>query len=578
MFQNKSQADQISSYFLAEWKILIIITISGIFYNFGLLAAPLFEGKLAGCLLDVLNKKSPFSSMLKMVLAYVLTISAVQGIRYIKRFYVRRFSNHVNRRMKKNLYHSLLRKSAVELEQEGIGSLMTKAISDVDDCAEGMRKFTTEVFDTGVVLICYCGMLFYYDWRLTLLCLIFPPISYFLAEKMKSIVQRTATDCKIQSGQLSSATMDRIQNVLTYRVFSCENQIVKNYETKLDSYEKSAVKSNIWASALPPLYQMISMTGCLFILYFGSRNVFSKGFSNWDIAIFTTYLSCYTKLSVKSSKAAKLFNAVHKAEISWKRIQPFMKREESFPASSAEKPDTLTVKNLSFSYPSSESVLQNISFQAFPGQIIGITGPVACGKSTLGKMFLCEFPYTGSILYGNRELSYMDAAVRNNIVSYLGHNPELLNDSIQNNILMGDAGNVIPVLRTVCMDEEVQKMGAGINSIIGSGGIKLSGGQAKRLALARTLFHKKPVLVLDDPFSALDRKTEAKIFYNLKKLSNDSIILLISHRLYLFPECDQIIWMENGKAEAGTHETLLKKVPHYAELYSSQKEGVTHEA
>ena len=112
--------------------------------------------------------------MLVLVLGYVSAIIIVQTARYIKRFYVRRFANNVNRRMKEILYASLVRKSRASLREEGEGSIMTKAILDVDDCVEGMRKFTTEIFDTGVALAAYAGMLLWYDFRLALLCMIFP--------------------------------------------------------------------------------------------------------------------------------------------------------------------------------------------------------------------------------------------------------------------------------------------------------------------------------------------------------------------------------------------------------------------
>ena len=118
--------------------------------------------------------------------------------------------------------------------------------------------------------------------------------------------------------------------------------------------------------------------------------------------------------------------------------------------------------------------------------------------------------------------------------------------------------------------QEVAEMTDGKNTLIGSGGAYLSGGQAKRLAFARTLCHDKPILILDDPFSALDKNTEKQAFVNLQALAKGSIVLLISHRLYLFPEMDGVIWMENGKAVTGTHEELLKTVPEYKSLYTSQ--------
>ena len=143
---------------------------------------------------------------------------------------------------------------------------MTKAILDVDDCVEGMRKFTTEVFDTGVALIAYAGMLLFYDWRLALLCMLFPPISYIVAEKMKGIVQRTGAIYKEKSGALSAATLDRALNAITYRVYGCEEERKAAYEKELSSYEKAAVKANIWSSTLPPVYRVISMAGVLLSL------------------------------------------------------------------------------------------------------------------------------------------------------------------------------------------------------------------------------------------------------------------------------------------------------------------------
>lgn len=122
---------------------------------------------------------------------YLIAIAVVQGSRFIKRLYVRKFANNINRSMKQVLYANLVRKGKVELEQAGAGTLMTKAISDVDACAEGMRKFTTEIFDTGIALLAYAVMLLGYDWRLALLCLVFAPISYYIAEQMKTLVQRT---------------------------------------------------------------------------------------------------------------------------------------------------------------------------------------------------------------------------------------------------------------------------------------------------------------------------------------------------------------------------------------------------
>ena len=572
--------DHIMDYFRKEWAVLLAVTISGLIYNLGLLAGPWFEGRMTGCLVEILNGSKGFADMLVLVLWYVAAIAVVQICRYVKRFYVRRFANNVNRKMKQILYGSLVRKSRAELEEEGTGNVMTKAILDVDDCAEGMRKFTTEIFDTGVAMAAYAGMLLWYDWKLTILCMIFPPISYILAEKMKIIVQRTGAACKEQSGALSAATLDQASNAITYRVFGCEKQREEAYEQNLAAYEKAAVRANIWNTALPPLYKVISMAGVVFILYFGGKNVLGTGWQVWSIAVFTTFLSCFTKLSVKSSRAAKLFNAVHKAQVSWKRIKPLLKEIDWTEGAKEQPAGELKVKDLSFAYPGNKRIYENVSFTAKPGTIIGITGPVACGKSTLGKTFLCEYPYGGSVTFHGQELRDMDGSFRTGVIGYLGHDPELFNDSVEHNVLLGEQGkDAKTYLKAVCLDKEAEEMENGLDTLIGNGGVRLSGGQAQRLALARTLCHKKPVLILDDPFSALDKKTEEQAFENMKKLAGDSVILLISHRLYLFPQMDQVIWMENGQTQTGTHEELMKRSPEYAKLYLEQAEkgGMTNE-
>ncbi len=562
-------ADRILSYFKEEWVVLLIITVSGLIYNFGLLAGPWFEGKMTGCLIDILAQNAVYKDMLMLVAAYVVSIGVVQISRYIKRFYVRRFANNVNRRMKTILYGTLVFKSRAELESEGTGDIMTKAILDVDDCAEGMRKFTTEVFDTGVAMIAYAGMLLAYDVRLAVIAMIFPPISYILAEKMKVIVQKTGAEYKRQSGILSNATLDRASNAITYRVYGREEDRRAAYEDNLSSYEKSAIMANIWNSSMTPLYRIISMMGIIFILYFGSRNVLGIGWKNWNVAAFTTFLACFIKLSDKSSKAAKLFNAVHKAQVSWKRIKPLMVIQDKDTDCKNQTPAELEVQNLSFTYPDGKNVYNDISFTAKPGQIIGVTGPVASGKSTFGKTFLCEYPYDGSIKYNGIDLSSVADNVRSGIISYLGHDPELFNDSVKNNILLGDDHNVSEYLKDVCIDKEVAMMEKGVDTLIGNGGVRLSGGQAQRIALARTLCHKKPVIILDDPFSSLDRSTEETIYNNLCNIAKNNIVIIMSHRLYMFPKMDKIIWMDDAKAIAGTHDEIMSQCPQYRKLYET---------
>ena len=574
--KNVTNPDHIGSYFRLEAGPLLLVTVSGILYNLGMLAGPYFEGQLVQRLLDIIRGDKTFVSMVTLALTYLVVILSVQVMRAIKRFYVRRFANNTSRNMRHMLYNSLVNMSKAELEQEDLGTVMTKAIADVDACVEGMRKFTTEVFDTGVVLVAYLGLLLFYDWRLAVLASLFTPLAYLIAGGLKTRITRYNAEYKKSAGRLNNATMDRISNAVTYRIYGREQNRDQAYEAHLQDYEQRAVLANLWENTMQPLYNIISMSGAVLVIYFGARNVLGSGWTSWDIAAFTTFLSAFTKMALKSSKAAKLFNAVQKAQVSWARIKPLMKAyvvPNTATTLDFSKPPRLMVVDVSLRWPGSTWSLNAISFSAAPGQIIGVTGAVAGGKSTLGKAFIGEVPYQGSIRVGDRELSELSDYERSRLISYLGHEPELMSCSIAKNIRLGKQESIAAVLETVCLDQEIAQMPQGAATSVGSGGIRLSGGQQARTALARTLYNAGPILILDDPFSAVDRRTEQAIFRNLRRLAKGKIVLLISHRLYLFPDLDRVLFLDNGSGIFSTHAALLKENNAYARLYRAQMAG-----
>lgn len=549
------------NYILKEKKYLFLITITGLIYNVGLLAGPYFEGQLAGCLVDISKNLKTANSMIQLSVIYICVILFVQFARFLKRYFVREFGNDINRNLKMDVYKHFVYDTS---NNENAGSIMTKAISDADAYSEGIRKFTTEIFDTGIALISYIMMLVLYDAKLTCFVIIFPVISYLIANKLGPVVAKNAFNAKKSAERLNASTLDRLHLAITYRIYGEESNMHEVYEKDLQDYEDKTVCSNILETALKPLYEIISMTGIVFIIYFGSKRVMNN---LWDVAIFTTYISCFTKMAVKSSKAAKLFNAVQKAKVSWDRIYPIIENDHEVKNRKPIDVNTIEVSNLSYAYDD-RIIFSNVSFQAKKGDIIGITGEIASGKSTLGKVFLENSHYQGKILVNKKQLKDIEKDYA--VTSYMGHNLELFDDTIENNIKFGKEGNILPVLDIASMEEEVETFPDGIYTRLGEGGIKLSGGQQSRIALARTLYHARGIIVLDDPFSACDKNTEKEIYENIRREYKESIIFLISHRLSLFDQMNQILFIDNQSVEAGTHQELLKNNEKYKHLYFLQ--------
>lgn len=553
-------------FFGREKKLLALTAVTGIIYNVGLAAGPLLEGQLAQYLFDILKGRRESRDLAVLSAIYVGVILIVQGARALKRLYVRKFANNVTRSMKERIYRHLLQESCAEIRHEDTGAVMTRAIADAEACAEGMRKFTTEIFDTGVVMIAYLVTLFLLDWRLSLIVCLFPPIAYVVSGALKKKVTVSAAESRKAMSKLNGAALDYSTHALTYRIYGEERNRAGAFENVLTEYERKNVISGIWQNSPQPVYYVISMIGVVPILYFGGKNVLGTGWTVWTIASFSSFLACFTRLATKSSHAAKLFNAVQKAQVSWERIKTYLVTGEDAPSPAAAEPGTLAVRSAGVSYGDGGFSLHDLNLTAEPGEIIGVTGQVASGKSTFGKMFLCEYPHTGKILYGGRELtgSLADEAM---IFAYAGHDPELFAGSVRENIAFGEEGGarLAEVLSEVQIDGEVTP-----DTPVGMEGNELSGGQQARIALARALYSRAPVLILDDPFSAVDADTERKIFRALREKESGRTILLISHRLAMFPETDQVAFLENGTMTAGSHETMMKNKG-YAALYLAQR-------
>ena len=573
--------DRVATYFRRSAPTIAIVAVSGVVYNAGLALGPYLEGQMVQHLLDIVQGTGTLQGMLALAAIYLAVIALVQGMRAVKRFYVRRFANDTARSMRGTLYNNIVHSPRADLVGASAGALMTKAVSDVDAAVEGMRKVTTEVFDTGVAMVAYLCLLLTLDWRLALLSCLFTPPPYWFAGRLKTRVYHANQLSKASAGKLSDATIDQVENALLYRRYGLSVMRAQGYEERLDDYERCATQAGIWENVMMPVYKAVSMAGCVLIVWLGARNVAGTGWIAWDIASFTAFLSCFARFATKASHCAKLFNTVQKAQVSWARIKPLLKPRIEWDETAAldlRAPRELHLRDAGLAYAGKGSfALRGVNLDTAPGQIVGVTGPVAGGKSTLGKMFLCEQPYEGSIRLGETELATMSAYELSQSVGYLGHDPELLSDTVRANICLGENVDVEGALRLVQLDEEVAAMPQGADTLVGTGGVRLSGGQQARLALARTLARKRSLYVLDDPFSAVDKTTEQAIMAGLREQAAGGVVILISHRLTLFPELDQVVWVKDGHATVSTHAGLMQDCPAYRAFYTKQAGEATRD-
>lgn len=564
--------NKIVNYWKKEKVVVAAIIFFGLTFNIAIVLGPIYQGKL----LDALLMKKPYEDVLKIAGIFVLLVFGIQVMRFFKRFYIRRFANSTLSTMRLMIYNNLMDRKVDSHSKEDVGNLTTRAISDVDACVEGMRKFTTEIFDTGVLMASYFVSMILYDLKITMMVSVFIPLAMFLAEKLKLVIYKRTSEYRLKKSEMASLTYESVENTMLYRANGMEDFYRNRYEVELFDLEKKSINASILENAMQPVYKIIAMLGVIPMIYFGGMKVIE---GSWTVGAFSTYFTMLAALALKASKAAKLFNSVQKSKVSWTRIKPYMTEYVTFPKEDQEKTRTeeplLKVENLSFSYPSAakerDPVIRNISFSGRKGMLIGITGPIASGKSTLGLALLGLYPYEGSIVIAGKELKEISDTKRSSLISYQGHRPSLFSDTLAENIMLGREGNLSKAIKAAALEADLHLMPEGKETKVGNMGIRLSGGQQARVALARALYGENSIIILDDPFSAVDMKTEEEIVKNLKSMYRESIIILISHRISIFKETDLVILFDQEKkAMCGTHEELLEKSKTYHAIYSIQ--------
>lgn len=561
-------ADKIINYWKKEKLIMACIAVAGICFNCGMVIGPIYQGKL----IDSIVNGEGFNQTLFLAIVFILLICLIQIFRYFKRFYVRRFANKTSAKIRLIIYNNLMSKTLGQLENQNIGDLMTRAISDVDLSVEGMRKFTTEIFDTGVLMIAYYISLFVYDTKITLVCTVFIPVAIGIAQKLKSIVYKYSIKYRKKSSFITDIIYDYVDNAMLYRAYGMEADNRVRYIKQLEDLQTKAIKANILENSMQPIYNVVAMLGSVIVIYLGGIKAIDGG---WTVGVFSAYFTIFTAMAVKASKAAKLFNSVQKAQVSWQRIKPYLneyKTNDKLFIGINNKSTLLSVTNLCFRYPSSISnVIENISFSGTQGQIIGVTGPIASGKSGLGLALLGLYSYEGSIRIDGKELRDYTENERGYMLSYLGHNAQLFSDTIYNNITLGNKKDIASVLKDVCFDVDLMEMEDKENTLVGNSGIRLSGGQQARIALARALLNKNKLIILDDPFSAVDMKTEERIIDNLRNNYKQSLIIILSHRLTIFPMIDKVLFLHKDKTvDYGSHNELIKNSTEYKQIFELQ--------
>src|SRR5574344_838392 len=221
--------DRLSSYWKKEWKTVLIVIISGILFDGSMSVGPILQGKLV----DALIGGEKFEKIILKSLLFVSVIMLIQLARMIKRYFVRLFANKTSATMRFMLYRNILQQDTYQLSSETAGDLMNKAVSDVDICVEGMRKVTTEVFDTGILMSSYFVTMLFYSVKITMISCITIPVAMLIAEKLKKLIVKFNKEFRNQTSVISEMTYENVEHNILYRIHGLEGINQESYEKEL---------------------------------------------------------------------------------------------------------------------------------------------------------------------------------------------------------------------------------------------------------------------------------------------------------------------------------------------------------
>jgi ABC-type multidrug transport system fused ATPase/permease subunit len=546
----------------------IISSIGGFIYNTTIVLGPIYMGKI----IDAAGG-GPASQVLLMAASFIGFTAFFQFARYIKRWYMRDQFNRVACDLRQTFLERTLERELPDLETETVGDLMSRTVGDITEVVDTVMVTINEGWDTWLLMISYFITLLIQDTRTTLIASFMVPVTILIAQTMRHVLFRYSMSVRTATSISNSGLQRYLEGISVLRLFGREASEADGLKSAYEEQTSFRIKQMLLQQVLLPVYSLVAGLGVVIVIVFVARKVIVGA---WTVGEFNAYLIMFVALATRTRVAARVFNRWHGARAAWTRVKEKMGKTEESEANgvSLDNCSELIVKDLDYWYGDNK-VLEKINLQAKKGQLIGITGSVGCGKTALALALTGMYPYEGNIKLDGFELDEINASSRSNLIAYTGHEQFLFSLSVKDNIIFSeefDEKRLDKAIESSALVWDLSTFEDGVDTRVGEKGVRVSGGQRQRIALARTLYSNSDILILDDPFSAVDIETERQIIEHLRSSYRDKIILLFTHRLTSFVSADQVIVLDGGRiTESGTHDELMRQGDVYSEIFSAQQ-------
>ena len=443
-----------------------------------------------------------------------------------------------------------------------------------------IRLLILNTFPTVIEFVFVGFILLYeFDWRF-LIVVFLTVITYtFFTVYYSSLRKIYRKQMNSSDEDANTKSLDALINYETVKHFNNEQIEEERFDEAMSGYEKASSKV-LTSLAFLNFGQTAIFTIGLTICMLMSGIEVSKG--NQTIGDFVLVNALLMQLSIPLNFFGFIYREISQGMIDLRslfsvlKIEPEIKDKKNAIDMSFAKTD-IEFKNVSFSYDNKRNVLNKINFKIPSGSSLAIVGPTGAGKSTISRLLFRFYDVSsGSILVNGKDVrDITQVSLRKNI-GVVPQDTVLFNDTIYYNLSYGkinaDEKEIWEVARRAKLSELIKTLPDGMSTVVGERGLKLSGGEKQRVAIARTLLKNPPILILDEATSSLDTLTEKEIKVSLNNLAKKRTSIIIAHRLSTIVDADKILVFEKGKIiEQGTHIQLLKKKGLYADMWNTQQ-------
>ena len=505
----------------------------------------------------------------------ILVTGIIKGlVSYLQVVSLQFMSHRIIEKLRKDVFHNIINLHYGFFVQNKTGSLITRITTDTYYLNGAMGNTYTALIKDSLTLVVLVGNMFYQNWKLACISIIVFPLAIIPVRVLGRKIRNVTKNLQHQIGNLASNLEEIFKGIKNVKSFNAEKYEINRINKEIiRARELNFKQEKITARSRPFTETLGSMAAGLAIFGGGVFVINDNMTAGQLMSFLVSLMLAYAPLKSLINVNVLLQSGLGAAS----RIFDFidMKNDIIGGTKIVRKFDKVVFKKVNFKYPNSQrKVLSDISLSFKKNKKIALVGPSGSGKSSILSLMIRLFDnQEGNIFINDQNIKNIQLKNLRDKFSLVSQDTVLFDGSIYENIKYNSKSSSKDILNAVklaCVDEFTDNLLEKLDTNIGENGIKLSGGQRQRIAIARAIAQKKEIILLDEPTSNLDLKTESELFKNLSHIQNITLIV-VAHRLSTIKDFNEIYFLENGKVlEKGSHKSLISKKSHYFHLYQKQ--------